>query len=157
MLVVVDHRKCAGGKLALKVETQFLSLPSGSQSPFQAAQDPLTTPFPPPLAAQSGATFALPGQRATEPLSAAVRLARAGKQLPRAWHHWGLTRREGRTSKQIIENLGPRRQDKGNQPCHCSTTLQGTHNVFFFGRRQEGSAPGKPATSLFQGSRHGLY
>jgi hypothetical protein len=154
MLVVVDHRKCAGGKLALKVETQFLSLPEWVPIALPGCPGPTHNP---PLAAQSGATFALPGQRATEPLSAAVRLARAGKQLPRAWHHWGLTRREGRTSKQIIENLGPRRQDKGNQPCHCSTTSQGTHNVFFFGRRQEGSAPGKPATSLFQGSRHGLY
>jgi hypothetical protein len=39
----------------------------------------------------------------TEPLSAAVRLARAGKQLPRAWHHWARQDGKGRTSNQIIE------------------------------------------------------
>jgi hypothetical protein len=46
MLVVVDHRKCAGGKLALKVETQFLSLTEWV--PIAGCPGPTHNPVPPP-------------------------------------------------------------------------------------------------------------
>jgi len=36
-----------------------------------------------------------------------------------------------------------RLQDGKIQPCHCPSARHGTHNVFVFGRRQEGAAPGE--------------
>lgn len=153
MLAAVDHRSARVEAGAESRDAVPVIAGVGPQSPStpQAAQDPLTTP-----GHGKRGDLCRAGQGATCCSFSGSSAGQSWQTAAQALASVDETRRKGKDKQANRRDLGLRLPNKENQSCHCSTTSQGTHNVFFFGRRQEGPAPGKTATSLFQGSKSSI-